>query len=148
MQLNHYKIGEVDILLYTLKDDVEMLKEDERFQLKLVGPVENINVEPYNGYPVFDYSEFILSTSVLHHRRTRDAILSENRVESFKALSANYMLTRYKASPLSKRVRDMAVEKYIELLPLTSSEADSDTKAGSFAVGGEVTAESTTLTEE
>lgn len=105
-----------DILLYSLNDDATFLQDNSELRIKKVEEVAINTLSNDNAYlPIFRLEDFVQSISPFNRQRTRDKILSEQGVETFKNLQDNYLLTRYKQSPLSSKVRTLAVEKYTEI---------------------------------
>lgn len=112
-----YKINDNSILLYSI-DDFEFPDSNPNLFIEKVGEVESFDKDPYYTYPIFNVKMFI---EAIQGKRNRETKLSEAHVESLKDLSSNYLLCKYKSSPLSRSLREMATEKYIELSEFFSS---------------------------
>lgn len=91
------------ILLYGTDDKLP----DELFQY--IGECTKEDIE----LPIFKQGTFL---NTINKERTSDKILIENGIESIQDLTDCYYHIRNKVSNLSKRVRDLVIEKYSEII--------------------------------
>lgn len=63
--------------------------------------------------PIFNKDTII---NTIHGMRTSDKILVENGIESIQDLSECYCQIRNKVSNLSKKVRDLVIKKYSDII--------------------------------
>lgn len=121
MKLNKYKltgyfIGTSEFLVYG-KDDFEIPKEIK--EIKLVQ--ENLNKEElYANFDLalYEYTDFMILFLPFKgkQKRTRDKILFDAKVVSWGDLDVEYYNIRKHQSNLSKKVRELVVEKYSEII--------------------------------
>lgn len=113
MKLNKYKLKDSDqeLLIYTLQEDLSM-------------PLDDLNLELIEEHPNLEENKFItilkaedlLTRIIGKQRRTRDVILSEESIDSWNNLKAAYYAMRNRILYFSKRVREMIIDKYSEIV--------------------------------
>lgn len=102
MKYKKYKVREREFLLYS-EEDFNLPEE-----LKLTGEESSLDEE----LPIYNYKDFMIA---ILGKRTRDRILESEGIVSFKDLKYAYNLVRNKMLNKSKRVRDLVVDKYVEI---------------------------------
>lgn len=114
---------------------IDLYKNSDDNQFLLIGPgdqlPEHLGVTLLQeDIPLINASEEIQELPLISHLdlakdilridrekgRTRDAILFENEISSFKELQAHYFLIRQMQSNLSSNIRRLVVEKYSEVI--------------------------------
>lgn len=102
MKYKKYKVNDMEFLIYS--------EEDFNFpeELKLTGEESSLDEE----LPIYNYKDFMLA---ILGKKTRDKILESEGIVSFKDLKYAYNLVRNKMLNKSKRIRDLVVDKYVEL---------------------------------
>ena len=121
MKLNKYKmkIGvpeSLEFLVYG-KDNFEIPKEIEEITLLQ----ENLNKEELDAnfdLPIYEFTDFMLLFLPVKGKakRTRDKILSEGGITCWGDLEVAYDNIRKHGSTLSKKQRELVVEKYSEIV--------------------------------
>lgn len=113
MILNKYKLKDSDqeLLIYTLQEDLSMPLDD--LNLELIE--EHPNLEENKFIPILK-AEDLLTRIIGKQRRTRDVILSEESIDSWNNLKAAYYAMRNRILYFSKRVREMIIDKYSEIV--------------------------------
>lgn len=76
---------------------------------------ENADLNTNKDLPIYNYNDLFL-TLLNPKLRTTDKLLIENGILTFHNIKDAYFLIRYKACPLTKRVRDLVVKKYTTIL--------------------------------
>lgn len=121
MKLNKYKmkIGipeSVEFLVYG-KDNFEIPKEIEEITLLQ----ENLNKEELDAnfdLPIYEFTDFIILFLPFKgkQKRTRDKILNEVGIVCWGDLKVAYYNIRKHGSALSKKQRELVIEKYSEII--------------------------------
>lgn len=91
------------ILIYRSKDN----KSSDYFQYVEEYTKKDIELPIFNEDTLFD---------TMQGKRTEDKILVENGIESIQDLSECYCQIRNKVSNLSKKVRDLVIKKYSDII--------------------------------
>lgn len=91
------------ILIYRSKDN----KSSDYFQYVEEYTKKDIELPIFNEDTLFD---------TIQGKRTEDKILVENGIESIQDLSECYCQIRNKVSNLSKKVRDLVIKKYSDII--------------------------------
>lgn len=91
------------ILIYRSRDN----KSSDYFQYVEEYTKKDIELPIFNEDTLFD---------TMQGKRTEDKILIENGIESIQDLSECYCQIRNKVSNLSKKVRDLVIKKYSDII--------------------------------
>lgn len=121
MKFNKYRIkigiSETQEFLVYGKDDFEIPKEIEEITLLQ----ENLNKKELDSnfdLPIYEFTDFMLLFLPFEGKtkRTRDKILSEAGVICWGDLEVAYYNIRKQRSALSKKQRELVIEKYSEIV--------------------------------
>lgn len=108
--LNKCKIKEDEVLIIGDEKDFDFLK-----QLAINVLEENIKITEENkSLPILFASE--LKLRLFSKNRTSDLLLAENGINSFADLQAAYFLIQYKKFSASRRIRELVINKYANVL--------------------------------
>lgn len=91
------------ILIYRSRDN----KSSDYFQYVEEYTKKDIELPIFNEDTLFD---------TMQGKRTEDKILVENGIESIQDLSECYCQIRNKVSNLSKKIRDLVIKKYSDII--------------------------------
>lgn len=129
MQIDKYKNpdGTSHFLLLTPGDelpaDLGVKRIKEKISIKDLSEADLL-------LPIVDHKDLFLDMVKVDrgNGRTNDSILFENRIDSITALVDEYYLISKRASKLSKRLREIVVEKYENILRCESETPEDGNK--------------------
>lgn len=118
MKINKYKFKNppTEFLVYG-NDDFEIPKEIEEITL-IQEKLNKAELSANFDLPIYNFTDFMILFIPAKGKikRTRDKILSEAGIKCWGDLEVEYYNIRKHTSTLSKRERELVVEKYSEII--------------------------------
>lgn len=115
--LNKYKFNNQEFLVYSDNE----IKFPEDLQIQLLE--ENVDPSKESSIPILQFEQFMYR--LLHQKsRIPDKILEEEGITTWDHFSLAYFLIRTKQFNKPKRIRDLVVQKYADVVHYTHPNID------------------------